>query len=411
MPNFNENAQVIDNVLNQAQQNGENLVNLLPNLNVGPPGAEAFNLNPQPAGRILGVVAGKFKHAQLQHNNDVVKSVQQCVFLDPKNVAQSVIMQPNTTSAATQASNLLTETTGAIAQISPAEEIGKQLAQNHNIIPEVGAELGEFVGGFKAGFDLAEQGKRAKLVVDNTANSFNTTGIPKPGNLTLDGSLVEGPLKSNEAIALWLEGNPVNAAKNQIKNVKDQGSQLMQQGRQLIKVDPDKLRAKLSDRVRNQFMNPINPGQGVGIKPVKRSVRSSNLFGNSNNSTKSTSRDYIVNKINDIKGGHELKCSSSNYTLTIDCNQLEVESQFELLRTISKFKKRIILMLLIGSIICLVFMNRRSLTKSLAKFIAIYRKFLAKFSKFSNRRVFNNFFTKVIKRVFYVGYTLNRMSY
>ena len=125
MPNFNENAQVIDNVLNQAQQNGENLVNLLPNLNVGPPGAEAFNLNPQPAGRILGVVAGKFKHAQFQHNNDVAKATQQCLFLDLKVAPQSVILQPNAMTAAAQASNLLTGATSAIAQISPAEEVVK----------------------------------------------------------------------------------------------------------------------------------------------------------------------------------------------------------------------------------------------------------------------------------------------
>lgn len=39
--------------------------------------------------------------------------------------------------------------------------------------------------------------QRAKLVVDNTSNSFNTTRIPKPENLTLEGSLVEGPLKGN----------------------------------------------------------------------------------------------------------------------------------------------------------------------------------------------------------------------
>lgn len=130
---------------------------MIPKLNVGPPIAEAFNVDPQVAGRIIGVATGKFKHAQFQHNNDVAKAAQQCLFLDPKVAVQSVILQPNATTAAAQANKLLTGATGAIAQISPAEEVGKQFAQNHNIIPEVGAELGEFVGGFKAGFDLAKK--------------------------------------------------------------------------------------------------------------------------------------------------------------------------------------------------------------------------------------------------------------
>ena len=127
MPDINDinNAQVIDNFLNRAQQNGGNLVDLIPKLNVGPPVGEAFNVDPQAAGRIIGVATGKFKHAQFQHNNDVAKATQQCLFLDLKVAPQSVILQPNAMTAAAQASNLLTGATSAIAQISPAEEVVK----------------------------------------------------------------------------------------------------------------------------------------------------------------------------------------------------------------------------------------------------------------------------------------------
>ena len=312
-------------------------------------------------------------------------------------------MQTNSTRAAATGSKTLTDTASAFAQIEDGQTLAKRIGEGYGVDGDVAGEVGQFVTGFNTGFELAEQASEVGRTLNELPNSIGGKGIPKRDNVTgANDELIQGALKANERFAKVLNGNPIKT--------------LGAKGRKLVKVDNAKLfKNNLKLRTQNQF-NPIHPGQTL--------ASSKNYSIPSNNTKPGSLREMLTNVIDELRGGsppnfEEISCNycnynltgNSNYSLTINSEQLELQSQVEILNTILKFKKRIIAVIIISGLVYTAFTRRGSLKKFLTKFIKFYKKFAYKWYKFSNKKVFNNLITKTIKRLFYVDYHLNKAAY
>lgn len=63
------NKTVVDQIIEQAQSNGKNLIGLVPELSIGPPVVEGLNLG------AAGVAAGRLQHSYLKHEVNLQKAL------------------------------------------------------------------------------------------------------------------------------------------------------------------------------------------------------------------------------------------------------------------------------------------------------------------------------------------------
>ena len=376
-----DNADFIGNFVQEAQENGFAAIDLLPEI----PGVEAL------APELNGLAAGRLYHGLVRRRGDLLQVFQDAVINDPKVALTYVLLQNEDIGKAAKISKFSSDLWTSFSQVTGGEEFGKHVADAAGVNQALSQNVGGALGGFMAGFDGAEVFRKMDKKIPNLKNSFGGRGITKFGNITVNGTSIEGPQPFNEVIASRIN----NFESPKIK---------MNNPNQLSKA------VQANARARNgfsQLAKPIKPGGTLGNNVT---------LGTGNNTTKpSLVRQSIDDVINKTRGGASVDSSleylNSTCDLSIEYSNLEFESRKELLKNLFKFRKRILLTIVFGSIIYIIFRNRRSLSKFVRKFIKIYRKLCKKWYTFSNRRIFNNFFTKVIKRGFYVGYHLNKAHY